>query len=92
MAHRGLLYTTPPGDGTLTTQRTVLYLLIISAVWAFGLGSILFGQTPQEQPLMQPGSLVYVGQFRVPDSDGTGAGTGQSVSPKVRARCGILLQ
>lgn len=41
---------------------TLLILLWATTTWA----------QPETQPLLQPGSLTYLGQFKVPDTDGTG--------------------
>ncbi len=32
---------------------------------------------PQQQPLVQPGNLVYLGKFTLPSTDGTGRGTAE---------------
>jgi hypothetical protein len=45
---------------------------LLIALLAIGSLTLTAQTDPTTQPLLQPGSIKYVGQFKVPDTDGTG--------------------
>ena len=57
-------------------------ILLLSAALAFA--------QPQQQRLVQPGNLAYLGKFTVPATDGTGRATAEGLAEQLRAMLDAL--
>lgn len=61
---------------THTAQRRSLWVSLVGMVIVASLAPQGVAQSPTTQPLVQAGNMRYLGSFRLPSNDGSGASTG----------------
>ncbi len=61
-------------NGVIMKSRT---FVLLAALAVSMVATTAGAQTPQQQPLVQPGNLSYKGAFKVPVNDGTGRGAAE---------------